>query len=407
MDFFSYEGAKRIGSENILSMPIDAGTTYYETTGTTGKPLFTPRTWLEAICSNAHFTCNITNLLSSNPDFEKRPIVGILGPTELHSLGDAIGDVLRNSDISHVKFWPYSPKVGMQRAAELIPEIGINVLFGTPAVILPIVRTAKAMGENFYRDFSKTVELNMTLGEVTSPNMRKNISSLFANARCQAGAYGGTELKVVSSSCRHGHMHVADQNYIMEVIDPMSLRPVEEGSVGELVLTDLTPGIRPLIRYRTGDLVSLDNTPCPCGNPNKRMTNHGPLTDIVQINEAFYFASDIEQTIMRGVTGAYGYRISIDTKNGRDAIYVQYEFLSDEGRDMVDKASVEASHYFGCPVSATVVDELPAVVNTGGFLTWKSARILDRRSSGDVDTEISEDLAHRWLNGYTPNFGNA
>lgn len=393
--------------DDMLSMDMTDGVIYYETTGTTGRPLKTPRSWLEGFASNYHFSVNMSHLVQ-HKFTTRRPIVGILGPTELHSLGDAIGDVMRNANISHVKFWPYSPKVGFERAAQLIPEIGINILFGTPAVILPIVREA-LKDPILYQAIRKTVKLVLTLGEVTSQAMRLNIASLFENAECTPGAYGGTELLVVSNSCGFNRMHFSRQNYIAEILDPDSLHPVAPGETGELVLTYLIPGIRPLIRYRTGDLVSLDTAPCPCGNPCETLINHGRTSDRITIGNHRLMASELEELIMYSAQGVFGYRMSISSPNNTDLLAIDLELLSHSVPQNISASRIKERirERLGITSEIRFVEKLPPVVNTGGFLSWKSARVNDMRQAGDHERDLAENIAERWLNGETPFFGNA
>jgi phenylacetate-CoA ligase len=391
----------------ILSKPVRNGAVYYETTGTTGRPLQTPRSWLESFASNYHFSRNMEHLVATR--FASRPpIVGILGPTEVHSLGDGIGDVCRNADISHIKFWPYSPKIGFRRANELVAELGIDILFGTPAVILPMIRMAKETPD-IYDAMREEVSMILTLGEVTSPAMRHNLGSLYGGAACQPGAYGGTELFVASSSCGHGQMHFAKQNYIAEILDPFTGEPVPDGKVGELVLTFLLPGIRPLIRYKTGDLVSVDRTPCECGSPGESLTNHGRRSDIIKLGDRHFFASALEEMIMEGVTGFFGYQITIDSVLGVDTMHVDLEPVWEKSTvGAVDQEIMRRlKREIGIPVTVATVDRLPPAVNTGGFITWKSARVNDKRVPTDAERAASLDLAARWLNGYGANLGNA
>src|SRR6202044_3811051 len=84
---------------------------------------------------------------------------------------------------------------------------------------------------------------------------------------------GMTEIGPATCECFEspGCLHILEADFLPEVIDPKTLRPVPQGSVGELVLTNLGRLGSPLLRYRTGDLVRVDPRPCPCGRLDLRL----------------------------------------------------------------------------------------------------------------------------------------
>jgi phenylacetate-CoA ligase len=382
----------------ILSDAGLEGYVYYETSGTTGRPAPCPRTWIEMFASNYQLTRNMEDLIGAHLR-DTRPVVGILGPTEVHSTGDTIGDVFRNLNGSYVKFWPYSPKMSFRRTAELIVELGVNILFGTPSVIVPIIRYANECGLDV-EAIQRAVKLVLLLGEVTSPAMRANISFLYGGAKCFNALYGGQETFVIGSARGDGRLHLARQNYVAEVLDVRTDMPVSSGEIGELVVTMLPPGIKPLIRYRTGDLVAMHDTNEP-GGAEGCFETHGRLKDIVVLGGAPYFASDLEQMIMEGVSGVFGYQITITNAAGVDQIAVDIEPLLNvsDMRAPIAEIRDRLEGRLGIPCSVRLKIQIDPSVNTGGFISWKAARVVDERSPTDVEREAARKLAAEWLNG--------
>ena len=390
----------RTCGEDIFSQTIREGGIYYETTGSLGKPVQTPRSWFESFASNFHFSFNFGDFISSLTERGHKPVVGIMGPTEVHPLGDSIGDVCRNIDATHLKFWPYSPKVGYERAAQLIAELQVDVLFGSPATILPVLKLAEK-DSSLLRDLQQSVSGVLLLGEVTSNAMIDNISSLFDGAICISGCYGAAETFISASACRFGRLHFAKQNYIAEIVDPQTLAPVHVGQIGELVLTSLIPGMRPMIRYRTGDLVSCHTEECDCGNPVESFVIHGRTADILTINEIPRSARQIEQAIFDGISGIYGYHIEIDQALERDEMKIRVlPNKRSNASDIFTKLRLEEiSDQLACKVSVSLVDELPPSVNASGLISWKSAKVKDLRSAPNLEERTAEMLASNWLNG--------
>ncbi|MEZ5126036.1 MAG: phenylacetate--CoA ligase [Thermoleophilia bacterium] len=129
--------------------------------------------------------------------------------------------------------------------------------------------------------------------------------------------------------CKTG-MHVNEDHYYAEIIDPDSLQPLPHGEVGELVFTALSRVAQPLIRYRTRDLCSLDSTPCPCGRTSLRMTKPiGRSDDMLIIRGVNVFPSQIEEVLMSIPEIEPHYQIVVDREGYLDVIEVWVEVGED------------------------------------------------------------------------------
>src|SRR5207302_6949952 len=105
----------------------------------------------------------------------------------------------------------------------------------------------------------------------------------------------------VAMECREGKgaLHVFDDHFYPEVVDPETGDPSPEGELGELVLTTLTKEALPVLRYRTGDVTSFVAEPCPCGRTFRRIARFtGRVDDMLVVRGVNVFPSEIEAELL-------------------------------------------------------------------------------------------------------------
>ncbi len=200
--------------------------------------------------------------------------------------------------------------------------------------------------------------------------------------------YGLTEIlgPGVSFECeaREG-MHVNEDHFIVEAVDPQSLKPVDDGTEGELVFTSLTKEGFPLVRYRTGDLGVLTHAPCSCGRTLARMSRvRGRIDDMISMGASKVFPSQIEHALM-GVPGLEPhYEIIVDRASGVDSLEVRVEISEtmpgmDEMKSLEtarSRAAREIEALAGVPVHVTLVE--PRSIPRS--LEGKARRVRDKRA---------------------------
>ena len=121
-------------------------------------------------------------------------------------------------------------------------------------------------------------------------------------------------------------MHIWEDYYIVEIIDPVTLKPVPEGEVGELVLTTLNREAMPLLRYRTRDLTRILPGECPCGRHHKRIDRiKGRSDDMIILKGVNIFPIQVEQVLVQFKELASDYLITLDTEDGNDYMAVEVE----------------------------------------------------------------------------------
>ncbi|MDZ8120393.1 phenylacetate--CoA ligase family protein [Pontiella agarivorans] len=135
----------------------------------------------------------------------------------------------------------------------------------------------------------------------------------------------------VSGECavRDG-MHISEDAFIVECIDPDTLEPVAPGEEGELVFTSLCKEAMPIIRYRTRDIASLNPEPCACGRTSIRMSRiKGRSDDMLIIKGVNIYPSQIEQALLRVEGTAPHYQIEVDRPDRKDIVSVKVEMTEE------------------------------------------------------------------------------
>ena len=186
----------------------------------------------------------------------------------------------------------------------------------------------------------------------------------------------------VSGECleRNG-LHVAEDHFLVEVIDPDTLAPVAPGQVGELVVTTLTREALPVIRFRTRDLTSVAPGPCPCGRTLARMSRvKGRTDDLLIVKGARVFPSEIEAVLFEIEGTAPHYQIVLERRDGEDLLTVVVEAGSGPGSTAGEWPGLRAAiarrlaAELGVSVEVDVVEP-----RTLARFDGKARRVVDRR----------------------------
>jgi len=225
------------------------------------------------------------------------------------------------------------------RQVLLIRDLGAEVLVCTPSYALHIAEVARAEG---FAPGTLPLRFGHFGGEPWTEEMRLEIERglgirAFNN-------YGLSEVigPGVSGECgARAGMHVQEDHFVVECVNPETLEPVRDGETGELVFTTLTKEALPVLRYRTRDLASLDRRPCPCGRTGVRMSRVvGRSDDMLIIRGVNVFPSQIEEALLRVEGTAPHYLIEISRPGTLDEAIVKVEVrpgdFRDEMREMIE-----------------------------------------------------------------------
>lgn len=369
---------------------------YYETTGTTGPATPCPRDLKESFASNLQLRFAYEDVVAANFPLQHKPILGILGPTEVHSFSDTLEEIAKDLGICSVKAWPGSPVIGFDKCLSLLKDLQIDIVATSPGQVMTLAKEARRRGLDPKRDFA--VRAFMLSGELCTPELAANLKSIWG-AEIYNSLYGSQEAFVIASTSSDNSLRPHLTNYIFEIIDPKTGQVLEGNQIGELVVTNLIAGVKPLIRYRTGDVVRMTDLGGSDLYRRYRIEVVGRVKDSVTLNGVDYTAAQIESAIMSGVTQCYGYQIIITRKDGEDAVIAKLELpgrAETDMRTLVGSIGSNISSQLGCSGTVMGVEDLSEHVNLGGWIKWKAARLIDTRElSADESSGVTEDLLKR------------
>jgi phenylacetate-CoA ligase len=121
-------------------------------------------------------------------------------------------------------------------------------------------------------------------------------------------------------------MHLWEDNYILEIVDPDTLEPVPDGEIGEMILTTLDRTMMPILRYRTRDLTRIIPGECPCGRTHRRIDRiKGRTDDMFIIKGVNVFPMQVEKILVQYPGLGSNYLITLDTEDDNDIMTVEVE----------------------------------------------------------------------------------
>ena len=268
------------------------------------------------------------------------------------------------------------------RQIMLIRDLGSQVLVCTPSYSLQIAEVARSEGLDPKELGLKFAHFG---GEPWTEDMRREIERELG--LLAFNNYGLSEVigPGVSGECaaRCG-MHIQEDHFIVECLDPRTLKPVAEGEPGELVFTALTKEAMPILRYRTRDIAPLDRSACPCGRTTARMGRVvGRTDDMLIIRGVNVFPSQVEEALLRVEGTAPHYLIEVDRPGRLDEATVRVEIrpqeFSDEMRTMQalrDRIDREIQSVTGVRMNVELVE--PQKLERGA---GKAVRVIDHRKA--------------------------
>lgn len=266
-----------------------------------------------------------------------------------------------------------------KKLTDMMVDFGVTAIACTPSYLLHIAETLEETGQ------IHDIKLKAAVcgAEPWTENMRKQMEE-----RLQIKAYdiyGLSEVMGpgVACDCRyHSGLHVYEDHFLPEIIQPETLDPVASGETGELVFSTITKEGLPLLRYRTRDLTSIDYGQCECGRTLARISRFkGRSDDMLIIRGVNVFPSQIEAALL-GLGGTTPhYMMIVDRVNNLDTLEVQVEveerFYSDEIRDwemMTKKIANAIQHTIGLAAKVKLVEPKTLERSMG-----KAVHVIDKR----------------------------
>ena len=266
------------------------------------------------------------------------------------------------------------------RQLTLIRDFNVTGVHATPSYLMHVAERMIAEGED-----PKALPIKKAIcgAEPYTEEMRQKLQDIYGIK--VYNCYGLSEMNGpgVAFECEYQNgLHLWEDSYILEIINPETLEPVVDGEIGELVLTNLRRTAQPIIRYRTRDLTYIINEPCACGRVHKKIARFvGRSDDMLIIKGVNVFPSQIEEVIMKNKWLGGNYIITLSTQNRLDKMDVAVEinrttFDGDINTIRANKTKLESQlkEQVGFGVKVEVVEQGSLPVSEG-----KAKRVIDNR----------------------------
>jgi phenylacetate-CoA ligase len=268
------------------------------------------------------------------------------------------------------------------RQIMLMKDFGVTAVCCTPTYFLHLIDRAVELGVNLK-------ELPLRAGvfgaEPWTESMRRHIEQ---SSGIEAfDIYGLTEIIGPGVGCecrRHEGLHILEDHFYPEIIDPETGEPLPDGSEGELVLTTLSKQAMPMIRYRTRDITMLMPGRCVCGRTMRRMGRIGRRSDdMLIIRGVNVFPSQVESALLEIEGTLPHYQILLTREQGLDQMEVQVEVTPHMFNDKIgalqglhQRLQSALDHVLGIRVGVALVE-----ANTIERSQGKAKRVIDRRTA--------------------------
>ena len=267
-----------------------------------------------------------------------------------------------------------------RRQTVLIRDLGATVLACTPSYALHLYEVGLENGIDF-----KKLPLRVGIfgGEPWSKAMRQEMEE---NMGIDThNIYGLSEIMgpgVAIDCSEHNGLHLWEDHFIAEIVDPATGEPVPEGELGELVLTNLTKEGSPLIRYRTRDLTSIDTRPCKCGRTHARLQRFaGRSDDMLIIRGVNVFPSQLEEEILKVEHLSPHYQLEVNRRGHLDSLSVRVE-LKESSLSLSHEQRCQICHQLRHRIKSMVgISTDISIVNCGSIprSEGKACRVSDLR----------------------------
>ncbi len=269
-----------------------------------------------------------------------------------------------------------------KRQLLLMKDFGATILACTPSFALHMSEVALEEGYDIKRDFK--LRAGFFGAEPASQGLRQALKDAWGIIYIEA--YGLSEIigPGVAAGCPHGSLHVFEDHFIPEVIDPETGEVLPDGEEGELVFTTVTKQALPIIRYRTKDITTLHRRPCKCGRTLVTMDSVvGRSDDMLIVNGVNVFPSQVEHVLTKVEGTTPNYVIVVDKKGVLDKLEVWVEvdettFADGIGALEALKKRLEAEMLNELYINAKVKLVEPKTLERS---MGKAQRIIDKRQA--------------------------
>lgn len=376
--------------QGAFTRGLDEFLHYYESSGTTGNPAAAPKA-LDDLLPN---TINLGEMWARL--LRPKDIALILINAPFAPAAYQFEKVLEYLQVTSLRPWVDNITGNYARVLRLTADLGVNVFVGPPSRLLEMVQFA-------YRENLPAPRFDrlLLMAEQTGPSFRRHLERL-TGASAYVCSYGSSETGTPAVTCEHHRLHLQPQSFVLELEDDSGVRRVVDGSAdrGRLVVTTLDLPSRPLLRYRTGDLVEIDAAPCPCGVRTQVLRTLGRAQDLLVLDRSGIRQNELEAAIWEEpLPSAVVFNYMVVLRGKHVVFLVTYDGDEDGPwlRALADRLGALFGDY---QLSVRPVRALPPLASLGQYLGWKLSRVLDlndednwARLPSPIDTVVRQTLS--------------
>jgi phenylacetate-CoA ligase len=270
----------------VLAVPKENVLRVHMTSGTTGKPTLSPFT-----ANDLQLAYRMFARLLAATGATKGDVFLCMYGYGLFLGGLIVGPAAELVGIEHI---PSGSGVASSRQLEFMQDLRPTIIGATPSFHLHISEVAKEKGIDVRQ---LGVKVQILGAEAYAQKTRDKLRETWGTDIYDVG--GTCELFHIYYECaEHTGLHMTEDTVIFEILDPKTDEPVGPGEKGELVVTTLMKDAMPLLRWRTRDITSFTEGPCPCGRTFRRIDHFsGRVDDMIKVKGTAVFPSQIEEII--------------------------------------------------------------------------------------------------------------
>jgi len=268
-----------------------------------------------------------------------------------------------------------------ERQIELMQDLGSTAIACTPSYLLHMGEVAEKIGVSIKKDTK--LRAGILGAEPWTEKMRERMEDWLGIKAYDI--YGTSELSgpMFTECTEQNGFHIWGDIALTEIIDPKTGEPVAPGERGELTITILQKEALPMIRYRIGDITSMDEGVCPCGRTHPRVQRiQGRVDDMLIIRGINVFPSQVEYALMAIPEVGQHFQIVVDRKGALDDMLVRVELTKDSFSDKITDLMIIRERIEHKLRNALNVNADVELVEPGSLPRYegKSKKVLDRRS---------------------------
>lgn len=300
----------------LTAAPMKEIVRFHCSSGTTGKPICIPNTMGDIeVWADATARCLAMYGLTDEDILQVSYGYGLFtGGLGLHYGGEKLGCAVLPTGAGNT-----------EKQLMLMRDLNVTAIACTPSWFLHVIEVAKSLGIDFRRDTK--LRHGIFGAEPWTDEMRATIER--ETGITAHDIYGLTEISGpgVAGDCGHSHgLHIFEDHYYPEIIDPETLQPLPDGTEGELVFTTLDRFGTPMVRYRTRDLTTLHAETCPCGRTIRVMNRiKSRSDDMLIIHGVNVFPGQVESALLKIPEMAPHYQIVLSSTNTMDVFEIRVE----------------------------------------------------------------------------------